>query len=207
MPADKGVPAVLGFSPHSGWAALVVVAGNPSRPDVVDRRRIEMADPKVPGSKQPYHEAEGLELGEARHLLKRHADRAEALAYDALRAVVGELRAGGHVARGAVILQSSGRSGLALEAILASHALIHTADGDHFRHALATACSRLGLEAVRLRERELPDYAATVLRRAPDRLRESVLAFGRPLGPPWGADQKSAALAAWVVLAESRGRP
>ena len=54
-------PAALGFRAHSGWAALVVVAGDPRAPEVVLRERIEMADPELPGSKQPYHAAEELE--------------------------------------------------------------------------------------------------------------------------------------------------
>jgi len=161
-----------------------------------------MADPRLPGSKQPYHEAEGLEMAEARRLLKRHADRAEALAYEALQEAIGDLKARGHTARATVILQSSGRQGLALESILASHALIHTADGDHFREALAAASSRLGLEATRVRERELMALAAKALRTTPEKLRESVLLLGKPLGPPWTADQKSATLAAWLALAE-----
>lgn len=199
--------AVLGFAPHSGWAALVAVGGSTARPEVVDRRRIEMADPKLPGSRQPYHEAEGLELRDASRLLKRHADRAGALAYEALKAVTLDLAARGHTVGAAVILQSSGRQGLALESILASHALIHTADGHHFREALAAASSRLGLDATRVRERDLLALAATALRSTPAKLRESVLALGKPLGPPWGADQKSATLAAWLTLAEgSRSR-
>src|SRR5262245_61203360 len=142
MTAHVAMPApgvVLGFAPHSGWAALVVVGGRPIQPEVLERRRIEMADPKLEGSRQPYHQAEGLELAEARRLLKRHSERAESLALAALRGVVGDLKRRGHVAKEAVILQSSGRPGLPLESILASHALIHTGDGDHFRSALAAA--------------------------------------------------------------------
>lgn len=58
------------------------------------------------------------------------------------------------------VLESAGRKGSSLAAILASHALIHAADGDHF-----------------------------------------VNGFARQVGPPWGADQKSAAFLAWLLLA------
>ena len=37
-------PAALGLRAHSGWAALVAVGGGPASPQVLDRRRIEMAD-------------------------------------------------------------------------------------------------------------------------------------------------------------------
>jgi len=41
-----------------------------------------------------------------------------------------------------------------LEQTLASHAMIHTADGQHFRDALAAASEALGLKVVRLRPAE-----------------------------------------------------
>jgi hypothetical protein len=68
-------PAALGLRAHSGWAALVAVGGGPASPEVLDRRRIEMADD--PEAKQPYHAAEGLPLAKARALLERHARQAE----------------------------------------------------------------------------------------------------------------------------------
>src|SRR5712692_8847232 len=65
--AGEVTRAALGLRAHSGWAALVVVAGSlrstavlsvpsvPSAPCVINRRRIELAAPGIP--KQPYHAA------------------------------------------------------------------------------------------------------------------------------------------------------
>ena len=39
--------AALGLRAHSGWAALVAVAGTRGAPAVIDRRRIELADPTI----------------------------------------------------------------------------------------------------------------------------------------------------------------
>ena len=63
--------AALGFRAHSGWAALVAVAGTPQSGQVLLRRRIELADPKVPGSKQPYHAAEGEKFPKAEKIIGR----------------------------------------------------------------------------------------------------------------------------------------
>ncbi len=63
--------AALGFRAHSGWAALVVVAGPPRSPAVIDRRRIELVDPGIPGSKQPYHAAQKLDLKKAEEVVRR----------------------------------------------------------------------------------------------------------------------------------------
>ncbi len=54
--------AAVGFPAHSGWTVVVAVAGSLSRPEALERRRIETADVAIPGSKQPYHEAERLDI-------------------------------------------------------------------------------------------------------------------------------------------------
>ena len=76
---------VLGFAPHSGWAAVVVVAGDADNPLVLTRSRVEMADPRLPGSKQPYHEVEELSLEEAERRLARLRASAGTMASDAIR--------------------------------------------------------------------------------------------------------------------------
>jgi hypothetical protein len=192
--------AALAFSPHSGWAAVVVLAGPVSSPRVLERGRIEMAAPDLPGSKQPYHAVESLPLADAERRLALLSDSARRLAADALGAVVSRVRAGGFSLGRSGILDASGRKGATLAATLASHALIHTADGDHFRDALAAAARRHGLAVVRVRQRELADRAASALGRSAARLTAAVAQLGRPLGPPWGADQKMAALLAWTLL-------
>ena len=67
--------AALGLRAHSGWAALVAVAGDGTSVEVLERRRIEMTDPRRPLSKQPYHEAEDLPIGKAAALLDGYAKK------------------------------------------------------------------------------------------------------------------------------------
>ena len=57
--------AVMGFAPHSGWAAMVVLGGSHADPRVLARSRVEMADHRAPESKQPYHAVETLGVEEA----------------------------------------------------------------------------------------------------------------------------------------------
>ena len=192
---------VLGFAPHSGWAAVVALAGTVRAPAVLLRERLEMADAALAGSKQPYHALEARPLPEAQRMLRRFQASAVALALDGLRSVTGRVGAAGTEPHAAGILDAAGRSGATLEAILASHALIHTADGEHFRAALASACGELGLAVVRVPARELPQRAVAALGKPERQLVAAVSQLGRNVGPPWGADQKSAALLAWVLLA------
>jgi hypothetical protein len=193
--------AVLGLRTHSGWAALVAVAGDKDRPAVVERRRIEMADGRLRGSVQPYHEAEEMALPQAERLLGRLRESARSLARAQLGQVMADLAARGQTPRAAVILHGAGRLGRTLADTLRSHAMIHTADGEHFRDALAQASEALGLNVVRVPEREVPSLAAAVLSGTPAEVQGRVAAMGKALGPPWTADQKCATLAAWTVLA------
>jgi hypothetical protein len=202
MDAASRGPARLGFAPHSGWAALVVVAGTPRSPEVVLRERIEMTD-RTPGAAQPYHAVEGRPLAEATRRIAGYKRTADALAYEAVRSVVEDLKARGYAPVASGILQSSGRDGASLEAILASHALIHTADGNHFRDALFQAGRRCGLEVVRVPLKTLAERASEALGEPAAKLQATVQGFKKAVGAPWGADQKSAALVAWMLAAEN----
>lgn len=192
--------AALGFRAHSGWAALVAVAGTPHSLAVIDRRRIELAEPG-PDSMQPYHAAAELDLKEAEQFVRRCAERARFLAQLALRAVIADLGKKGHVVAGCGLLLGSGRPATTLAATLASHALIHTAEGQLFRDALTHASEHCGLPVTGVKERELFARAAAELGVPVDELQLKVTELGRPLGPPWRQDEKYAALAGWLALA------
>lgn len=193
--------AALGLRAHSGWAALVAVGGSPRSPAVIDRRRIELADPLVPGSRQPYHAAEGLNLTEAKKVVSRCATGARVLARRAVRATIYDLRKKGHQVVCCGILLAAGRSAASLAATLASHALIHTADGELFRDALGHAIEHCALPMTGVRERDLYTRATADLGLPTEGLRQRVAELGRAIGPPWRRDEKLAALVAWVALA------
>ena len=200
----KTIPAALGLRVHSGWAALIVVGGSARAPEISARRRIEMADPQLLGSQQPYHAAEGLELAKAGALLKRFRETAERMAVRGLGDVIAEARERNQAIVGCGILESSGRVGSSLATTLASHALIHTADGNHFRDALKGAAEHHDLPVVEVRERELMELASRRLGLSPKEVGRELVELGRPLGPPWTQDQKYAALVARLVLAGGR---
>jgi hypothetical protein len=190
-------PRALGLAPHSGWAVAVVLGGPARAPTVLARERLELCDAHLPGSKAPYHALEPLPLADAAAALERYEASAASLAAAALAALLsrtGSVRAAG-------ILAASGRGGASLAATLASHALIHSADGNHFRAALEGALGALQVPVTRIARRELPARAAQGLGVGAAPLSERVSALGRPLGAPWGADQKAAALLAWLLLA------
>src|SRR5260370_10878022 len=136
MTAVAMTKAAIGFRAHSGWSALVVVAAGPRSPVVVDRRRIELADAAILGAKQPYHAAEPLKLKEAEAYIQRSLDQARLLAQRALKAAIHDVRQSGHEVIGCGVVVASGRPAPALAPSLASHALLHSAQGELVRDAL-----------------------------------------------------------------------
>lgn len=208
-PIAAGVPAdaALGLRVHSGWAALIALSGPLATPAVLARRRIELVDRDSPGGNQPFHAARGLPLEAAQELVGRALDGATRMARGALAAAAGELRrqGAGRIACG--ILQSSARPLPSLAAVLASHALVHTAEGELFRDALANAAAaegvgaRRALRVLRIKERELLDRCTARLGVPPGDLERHLAGLGRTLGPPWRQDEKLATLAAWLALA------
>jgi hypothetical protein len=192
--------AAIGFRAHSGWAAMVAVGGDPNLPEVIDRRRVELADPAVPGFPQPYHAAERLQLKEAEDLIGGCVDAAGRMARESLVSVVGELTEAGYKPLGCGLLLSSGRLPVTLAGILASHTMIHTAEGELFRDALAQASRHCKLPLTGIKERELFDRAASALDLSLDDIQLHLAEMGRPIGPPWRQDEKLAALVAWLVL-------
>jgi hypothetical protein len=198
-------PATIGVRMHSGWAALVVVSNSAGTVEVIERRRIAMTTPGNPGANQPYHFAENLELREAEKFLANCFAASKHLALTAVRDVVGELRGRQYRVVGCAVLLASGRPLPPLSKILASHAVIHAAEGEFFRETFSKACKDLNLRVTGLRERNLDECLQTTFGKRATRMWQQISTLGRSLGPPWTKDQKTAALAALVVLANMQG--
>src|SRR5215472_9273322 len=125
-------PCAVGIRVHSGWGALVAVCGEPINTEIVDRRRVVIIDRKAPGSAQPYHYAKELELPAAEKFIAQSAAASAKLALAAIGEVVEQLGGRGYRMVGAAVLLSAGRPLPELEKILASHAMIHAAEGEFF---------------------------------------------------------------------------
>ncbi len=177
---------------------LVALAGPVTEPAIVLRRRVELS---VHTPRQPFHAAEELPFTEAESLVRQATEEASGLADSAVKDGILELRARGHEPAAAGLLLAAGRPLPALREVLASHALIHAAEGELFREVLRRASRDHGLQLTEVRERELPEQAAKTLRRPPAELKRRLADWGKTLGPPWTQDEKSAALVAWLALA------
>jgi hypothetical protein len=89
----------------------------------------------------------------------------------------------------------------ALESILASHPLIHTAEGELFREALRAASRECGVPMAAVKERELFTRGTAELGIPADALAARLSEMGRVIGAPWRQDEKYAAMVGWLALA------
>jgi hypothetical protein len=196
------VKTALGLRAHTGWAIAVAVGGGTSPEVFVEWRRLELSDASVPV--QAYHAARALSPEEANVLTQRAHDAARNAAARSLGDLVEELRAHGHDLVGAGLSTSSARIPTALRTILASHVLVHAAEGELYREALAHAAEVRGIPLVRVPARDLEARARQASRLDERSLRELLAELGRAAGPPWRKDEREAAMAACVAFAATR---
>lgn len=192
-----GSPAAIGFAVKSGWTAVVLLAGSPESPRVVDSRRIELSDPALPESRQPYHAGFGTARASGA-ALKRLVGSVRRFGRRSVTAAIRSYAASGHALAGAGVVVGSliepGR-------IANDHIRIHALEGQLFRGVVHEAALKSALPCSIWRERDLYATAADTLGQPESRLRTTVAALARGVAGPWRAEQKAAALAAWLVLA------
>jgi hypothetical protein len=192
--------ATVGFRAHSGWAALVALTITKGAPVVLARQRVHLVETFTYEFRQPYHTAKKMTAAEGAAFVSRMEAEARALAFGAIRDLQSGLLAQGYKLSRCGLLLASGRPLPPLPRILASHSLIHSADGELFREALLHAAARCSLKSLTVKEREVLDSAARALRIKPADLARRVSELGRALGSPWTQDEKLATMAAWLVL-------
>jgi hypothetical protein len=181
----------VGFKAHSGWAALVAIGFPGNDVQLIDRRRIELVDPDdADWAKQPYHAADELSPAEARRLVERAIKAAHRVADRELRALAKRARKTDHEIIGCAVLVGSPMPDWSIDQIRSVHVRMHKAEGVLFPAALAAAVTACDLLLVEVPEKELcprDDESSTIA------------GLGKAAGPPWGKDQKTAALAAMRI--------
>ncbi|MBS1842138.1 MAG: hypothetical protein JSS69_06035 [Acidobacteria bacterium] len=194
--------ATFGFRVHSGWAAMVAVSLEKGEPVVLVRRKLLLVKTFSYTFRQPYHTAEKIPPVEAAEFVRGVEKESRELALAGIRAVQKELSVPNYKIAGCALLLASGRTLPEFEKILASHALIHTADGKLFRESIRHSCARAKLSLTAIKERDLLAEAAKRLKKRPEYLTRKVADLGKSLGPPWTQDEKFATLAAWLTLVQ-----
>jgi hypothetical protein len=187
-----------GFKAHSGWAALIVLGGAPERPEVIERRRVELVAEEW--AKAPYHAAEELEIKDARLLVRQGIKSAHAIAKRQMKELLKRQQKLRHEVTACAVLMGAPMPDWSTDEILAVHFRMHKAEGVLFREALAGAARACGLSVVPVPEKQLNEFAERKLNTSASALSKKLLELGKEIGPPWGKDQKEATLAAFIAL-------
>jgi hypothetical protein len=191
----------FGLKAHSGWAALVVLGDGNSQLEVVDRRRMELVqEAEAEWAKQPYHAAESLAPPDARDMVRRGVQSARRNATREMRAGLRRAQESGHEVTACAVLMGEPMPDWSVDEILAVHFRMHKAEGVLFREALARAATECGLRFVSIPEKRLSAHAGQALAAPVNTLMKRIATLGKTVGPPWGKDQKEAALAAMIAL-------
>ena len=199
--------AALGFRAHSGWTAIVALSVTKGVPSILARQRLHLVETFTYEFRQPYHTAERMPLEKARAFIARVEGEAQRLAHRAIRDLQENVNGQGYELKRCGLVLASGRTLPPLPQILASHALIHSADGELFRGAILDASASSGLASTTAQERELVSETSRALHLKPNDLTRRIADLGRPLGPPWSQDEKFASLIAWLALASPPSAP
>lgn len=180
---------------------MVVLGTRSGELQVVDRRRLELVEEgEAQWAKQPYHAAEPLGLSDARDMVNRGIQSARRIAVREVRAAVKRVREAKHEVAACAILMADPMPDWTVDEILAVHFRMHKAEGVLFREALARAAGECGLRLLTLPEKLLNERAGRALTTPLNAVLKTVATLGRSVGPPWGRDQKDAALAAMIAL-------
>jgi hypothetical protein len=135
----------------------------------------------------------------------RATEAAARVALSEIQAAIGRSADLQHEIVACAVLQPAPMPDWSTEEILAVHFRMHKAEGVLFPDALAKAAIKCGLKLLRIPEKELWEEGEKALGMTRERLSDHISLIGKFEGPPWGKDQKSAALAAMIALRTFRG--
>src|SRR3989442_9292246 len=182
--------ATLGFRVKSGWAMSVLLSGPASAPKVIDRRRVELADPAVPESTQPFHAGLDLPKAAGTKVVERLVRCVERFSERAIAELIEQHRAGGHriVAAGIVV-----GSSVDPETIKNDHIRAHAEEGRLFRVVIENALKASRLRPTITPEKELFAKATEALGIPEHRLKGELTAMGKTVDGSWRSEEKAAA--------------
>lgn len=193
----------LGFAVRTGRAVIVALGESLQAPVVMAKTRIDVATTFEEGA--VFHTAQRLSLEKARLLVRTSEATFVARARVQLAAFVSKLEA---TVVAAGMAAGPPKTLPPIETILKAHPMLHAAEGELYRRVFAEAAATLRVPLARVPVDALSARAAAELEMGSAELAARLAAMGKASGRPWAADQKNAALAAWLAWALSpRERP
>lgn len=150
-------------------------------------------------ARQPYHVVAEQDETRGMMLVHRTLKTATARATRATRQLVRQAGNSGYQVRAVILVVGSDVDPASLGH---PHIRAHALEGRLYREAIDTGVSRCGLTCTVLVERATLVRAAVAIDKPSADIKAVIDALGNVAGRPWGAQEKTAAMAAWVALAE-----
>lgn len=198
----KAQTAALGFRIKSGWAAVVLLTRPSHAVQLSDVSRVELSDPRVPETRQPYHAAMG-KLETDSEKLNRRERLVRCIAQQSLAdLLVGYRQKGYAITRAGIVVGSE----FDPARIANPHIRAHALEGRLFRSAVEEhlRCEKICAEV--LRERDAYVRVAARLKQSIDDVKHAIQNLDRSApgnARPWRAEHKLAALAAWFAIEQN----
>jgi len=186
----------LGFRVKSGFAIAVVLRGPASAPGAIAREIVELSDPDVVETRQPYHHGFSRHEEDERQIAKR-VEIVERCTRQSIAALLKDERFDGATWRSAGLVVGSV---IDPATVGNPHIRAHASEGKLFRSVLESALQAHGISCDVIVDKHLAVKAAAGLKRGDEEIRSVVSGFGKALGGPWRADEKAASAAAWLAL-------
>ena len=188
--------AALGFRVKSGWAAAVQLTDSAHLPQLCDVQRIDLSDPRLPETRQPYHAAMGRLETDTRKI-NRRVDVVRRIAEKSIaKLLAGYRQQNFTIKRAALVVGSQ----IDPHSVTNPHIRAHALEGQLFRSVLQESLHAHRILSDVLIERDAYARAAVQLKQSNENVRRVIQKFGRDTKAPWRAEQKLAAVAAWVAL-------
>jgi len=175
----------------------VLLAGPASAPKLVRCQTILLSDPKIPQSKQPYHAALELPEKEGKLATRKLSHVVHGVAKKSVCTLLKEAVGLQYGVRGAALVVGSMVDPATLHN---EHIRAHGLEGQLFRTVLEDAFRALKIPCEAFREKGAYESAAEMLKRTPAQIKRAVAALGESHEGSWRAEEKLAALAAWMAL-------
>jgi hypothetical protein len=182
----------------SGWAAAVLLKGPIHSPNLCRSFEIDLCDPDRSATRQPYHAAMGkLETDGAK--LKAQLQIVHRATEQSVANLLADCRRDGLKIRRAGLVAGTIND----PTLIASpHVRAHALEGQLFRTALGDALRARRVRTLIMIERNAYERAADKLKKPIDDVRRAIQHLGQTAKGSWRAEQKLAAVAAWMALAQ-----
>ena len=189
----------LGFRIKVGWAAVVLLTDTVHSPQLRDVNRIELCDPRLPETRQPFHAATGkLEANSTK--VNRRERAVRSISRQSLTGLLrGYQQKGFRIHRAALVVGSQ----IDPTKVANPHIRTHAMEGRLFRLAVLEALKDHDIRTEVLLERGAYPSVAGPLKQSADDLKRTIQDLGQSApakNAPWRTEQKLAALAALFAL-------